>query len=170
MYRGFKTYRHWLNYSLHALSAVICGDDEVIDEMLGQNNYKSVLDLPLDVAQKWYKQLKEVAKQVAPKHNKLREAVGLGKMSDGQHRLIVKLTKYDFNWKPEASFSYLAEMFPDYRKRLSLWEIENSKINKLLALLTTKDADKVIKRLLQMKKRNEKGEKQEVKPETDEII
>lgn len=154
MHRGFKTYRHWLNYSLHALSAVICGDDKVIDEMLEQNHYKSVCDLPLDVARSWYKQLKEVAKQVAPKHDKLKETIGLGKMSDGQRKLIIKLTKYTFNWSDEAAFSYLAEMFPDYRKRLSLWEIENSKINKLMALLTTKDADKVIKRLLQLQKRN----------------
>lgn len=154
MYRGFKTYRHWLNYSLHALSAVICGDDTVIDEMLEQNYYKSVKDLPNNTAESWYKQLKEVAKQTAPKHQKLKEAIGLGNMSDGQRKLIIKLTKYEFNWKPEATFSYIAEMFPDYRKRLSLWEIENSKVNKLMALLTTKDADKVIKRLLQLQKRN----------------
>ena len=154
MYRGFKTYRHWLNYSLHALSAVICGDDKVLDEMLEQNYYKSVLDLPLDVARQWHKQLKEVARQVAPKHNKLKEAVGLGKMSDGQRKLIIKLTRYKFNWSDEATFSFIADLFPDHRKRLTLWEVENSKLDKLMRLLTTKDADKLIKRLLQIEKRN----------------
>lgn len=155
MYRGFKTYRHWLNYSLHALSAVICGDDKVIDEMLEQNNYKSVKDVPYDLARQWLKQLKEVAKQVSPGHNKLKEAVGQGKMTDSQRKLIVKLTRYKFNWSEEATFSYIADLFPDYRKRMTLWEVENSQLDKMMRLLTNKDADKLIKRLLQIEKRNE---------------
>jgi hypothetical protein len=101
----------------------------------------------------------EIAKNVAKNHNDLKAAIGLDKMTLPQRNKIIAITKYNFKWSPEAAFSFIAEMFPDYRKRLSLWEIENSKINKLYALLNKKDADKIIKRLEQVEKRNKQAAK-----------
>ncbi len=157
MYRGFKTYRHFLNYSLHALSAVICGDDTVIDQELSLRKIASVKELTDKDAKLLYRQLSEVAKKVSSNTNELKSAIGLGKMTDRQRAAIIKITKYNFGWSQEATFSFIAEMFPDYRKRMSAWEIENSKLNKLYGLLTMKDADKIIKRLISIEKRNALG-------------
>ena len=154
MYRGYKTYRHFLNYSLHALSVVICGDDTVIDEELSQQGLSSVKELSDKEARLLYRQLSEVAKRTAKHTSVIETAIGLGKMTDRQRKAIIKISKYNFNWSNEATFSFIAEMFPDYRKRMSLWEVENSKLNKLFGLLTMKDADKIIKRLLSIEKRN----------------
>lgn len=77
-------------------------------------------------------------------------------MTQGQRKAIIKLTKYDFKWSPEATFSYILGIVPDKRKRLSPWEIQNSKLQRLFGLLTKMDADRVIKRLDKIKKRNTK--------------
>jgi len=154
MYRGFKTYRHFLNYSLHALSAVICGDDTVIDQELYLRNLKSVKELTDLEAKLLCRQLAEIAKKVTNNTNVLKAVIDLGKMSLNQRKAIIKITKYNFNWTTEATFSFIAEMFPDYRKRLSTWEIQKSKLNKLYGLLNKKDADKIIKRLISIEKRN----------------
>jgi hypothetical protein len=47
MYRGYKTYRHFLNAKLHALSIIFCGDDTVIEEELHKRGLASVIDLSL---------------------------------------------------------------------------------------------------------------------------
>lgn len=154
MYRGFKTYRHFLNCKLHALSSVICGDDTLLDENLALAGVKSVTELELQDARKLYYRFSELAKQSSAKTNEMKSAIGLGSITQKQRAMIVKITRYNWKWSDEAVFSFIAEMFPEYRKRLSLWEIEHSKLNKLYGLLTAKDADKIIKRLLQIEKRN----------------
>lgn len=154
MYRGFKTYRHYLNYQLHALSAVICGDDTVIDDELARRGLTSVKDLSLRDAQALVKDLTLVAKKVSNNVNQLKEAIGQGRMTVSQRAAIIKIAKYIFNWSNEAIFSFILETFPDYRNKLSKWEIENSKLYKLFGLLSSKDADKIIKRLDAIKKRN----------------
>lgn len=154
MYRGFKTYRHYLNYQLHALSAVICGDDTVIDDELARRGLKSVKDLSLRDAQALVKDLTLVAKKVSNNVNQLKEAIGQGRMTGPQRSAIIKIAKYIFNWSNEAIFSYILETFPDYRNKLSKWEVENSKLYKLMGILSSKDADKIIKRLDAIKKRN----------------
>ena len=79
-----------------------------------------------------------------------------GDMTQGQRKAIIKLTKYEFNWSPEATFSYILGIVPERRKRMSPWEIQNSKLQRLFGLLSKKDADRIIKRLDKMKKRNTK--------------
>jgi hypothetical protein len=158
MYRGFKTYRHYLNYKLHALSAVICGDDAVIDAQLAERGLTSVKDLSLREAQQLAKELTIVAKNVSNNVNKLKEAIGQGKMTANQRSAIIKIAKYKLGWGTEAIFSYILDTCPDHRTRLSKWEIENSKLNHLFGLLSSKDADKIIKRLDAIQKRNSQVE------------
>lgn len=162
MYRGFKTYRHYINYQLHALSAVICGDDAVIDDELARRGLNSVKDLSLRDAQALVKDLTLVAKKVSNNVNQLKEAIGQGRMTNAQRSAIIKVAKYIFNWENEAIFSFILSTFPDYRNKLSRWEIENSKLYKLFGLLSSKDADKIIKRLDAIKKRNQKEQKNEI--------
>lgn len=154
MYRGFQTYRHFLNAKLHALSAVICGDDRVLDIALERYGVKSVKELSFAEARGLYASLRDAARQSAESIGELRAAIGEGPMTVGQRKLIIKLTKYEFNWTPEATFSYILDMFPDHRKRMSLWEVQNSELHKLYRLLNSKEADRVIKRLLGIQKRN----------------
>lgn len=154
MYRGYATYRAFLNAKLHALSAVICGDDELIDSILADKNLKSVKELSTRDASELYQFLLSEAKRRQPNADQVNSILGKGRMTDNQRNLIIKVTKYNFHWSPEATFSYIVEMFPDYRKRLSLWEVQNSKLGKLFSLLTAQDADRVIKRLLAIEKRN----------------
>ena len=156
MYRGYKTYRHYLNAKLHALSAVICGDDTVIDEELARRGLKSVTELTPADAKLIHTQLTEVARKVSNNVNELKSIIGAGRITDRQRAAIIKSAKYKINWSQEATFSYILESLPEYRKRLSSWEIENSKLNKLYSILTTKDADKIIKRLDMIQKRNQK--------------
>ncbi|HPI38896.1 MAG TPA: hypothetical protein PK397_13225 [Ignavibacteriaceae bacterium] len=154
MYRGFKTYRHFLNAKLHALSIVICGDNTVIDAELQRRGLASVIDLSLKDAKLLYKELSYVAKKTSYSKQVLNDAIGLGKITKKQRNIILKITRYNFRWTDEAIFSFIAEMFPNARKRLSIWEVQNSKLYKLINILDSKDADKIIKRLLGIEKRN----------------
>ena len=77
-------------------------------------------------------------------------------MTDGQRKAIIRLAKYGFNWTPEATFSFILGVVPEKRKRLSPWEIQNSKLQRLFGILSKKDADRVIKKLDRIKKRNTK--------------
>lgn len=156
MYRGYKTYRHYLNAKLHALSTVICGDDTVIDEELARRGLKSVTELSPADAKLLHTQLTEVARKVSNNVNELKSIIGAGRITDRQRAAIIKIARYKFNWSQEATFSYILESLPGYRKKLSSWEIENSKLNKLYSILTAKDADKIIKRLDMIQKRNQK--------------
>lgn len=76
-----------------------------------------------------------------------------------QRKAIIKITKYDFNWAPEATFSFILKVIPQRRKQLSNYELKNSKLNILYNLLTHKDADMIIKRLIKIKERNLKNGK-----------
>lgn len=154
MYRGFQSYRHFINYSLHSLSTVICGDDTVLRAELARLGVSSTKDLPYKEARRLYNELSFIAKGASRNLNMLKTAIGQGGMTKRQRAMIVRITKYVFLWSPEATFSFIIEMFPDYRKRLTIWEVQNSKLNKLFGILTGKDADKLIKRLIKIEKRN----------------
>jgi len=80
-------------------------------------------------------------------------------MSVGQRKAIIKITKYDFEWSPEATFSFILGVLPDRRNRMSVWEVQNSKLQKLYMIMSKADADKVIKRLDKIKKRNQRQTK-----------
>lgn len=158
-FRGFKSYRHFLNSKLHALSCVICGDDTLLDENLSLAGVKSVKDLDLQDARKLYFTFSELAKEASGKTNEIKSAIGLGAITNNQRAMIIKLTRYKWNWTPEATFSFILGILPEKRTKLSKWEIENSRMAKLYSILSAKEADKIIKHLLQIEKRNENDEK-----------
>ncbi|MBK9333869.1 MAG: hypothetical protein IPM96_16040 [Ignavibacteria bacterium] len=82
-------------------------------------------------------------------------------MSVGQRKAIIKITKYDFEWSPEATFSFILGVLPDRRNRMSVWEVQNSKLQKLYMIMSKADADKVIKRLDKIKKKEIRGRQNE---------
>lgn len=154
MYRGYKTYRHYINAKLHALSIVISGDETVLDEELALRNKTSVKELSDKEARELHRQLSEVVKRLGKNPNELKSALGGNHITDRQRNAILKLARHNFGWSDAAIFSYIAEMFPEKRKKMNTWEVQNSKIYKLFGMLSSKEADKVIKRLDQIKKRN----------------
>lgn len=177
MYKGFQSYRHYLNAKLHGLSVRICGGREVLDQEIysilshrsakagaqdslhigASTNSVSTTMLTDTEASDLYNRLLKVCKTVQANLKTSKMITGTDNdMTQGQRKAIIKLSKYDFKWSPEATFSYILGIVPDKRKRLSPWEIQNSKLQRLFGLLTKKDADRVIKRLDKMKKRNTK--------------
>jgi hypothetical protein len=171
MYRGFKTYRHYLNYKLHALSAIICGDDCVIDEELAARGLSSVKELSNPEAKELVNKFTAIAKKVSSNVNELKTAIGEGKMTERQRAAIIKVAKYILHWSNESLFSYILDTYPAYRNRLSQWEVRNSKLNKLFGLLSSKDADKIIKRLDQIKNRDtENAEREKARAEHETEI
>lgn len=152
MYNGYKTYRHYLNAKVHALSYLISGDKTILEEELNSRGLKSVTELSLQDIKILHKQLSEVIKGLGKRTN------DINKMTVNQKRAIIKIARYDFGWSDEAIFSYILEMYPEKRKRLNNWEISKSKLSKLFTLLTLREADKVIKRLDKIKQRNKQME------------
>lgn len=161
-YKGYTDIRAFLNAKLHALSIRICGDRTVLDQEIDQvllSRTVPVVPLPqpsvklltFDEARTIYRKLFEAL-------NKMQYEIERDNlMTIGQRKAIIKVTKYEFNWSPQATFSFILSVIPDKRKRMSSWEIENSKLNKLYMIMSKSDADKVIKRLDQTKKRNLKN-------------
>jgi len=147
MQKRFSSERAYLNYQLHALSAVICGDDTVIDEELAARGLISVKELSDAEAKKILIIFKATAKKIGNKK------VGI---TDRQRNLILRIMKHKYNWSDGAMLSYMLETVPQYRSKLSKYELENDKYSHLLNALSVKDADKIIKRLISMEGKNEK--------------
>lgn len=169
MYKGFESYRHYINSKLHGLSIRICGSRDLLDQELDKIfGSRPSADQPKDgtmsttmltdrEANDLYNRLCKLAATVSANIKASKQIIGSDDfMTDPQRRAIIRLTKYDFKWSPEATFSYILGIVPEKRKRLSPWEIQNSKLQRLFGLLTKKDADRVIKRLDKIKKRNTK--------------
>jgi len=152
MYKGFKTYRHFLNAKLHALSFVISGSTQVIDEELQERGLHSTTELSDKEAELLYRKFAEVAKNVGS-----RKKAAEPSSTEKQRKAIIKLYKYVLHWTQEGAFSYLLDTCPAYRKRLNSFEITNSKIYTLLNMLTVKDASKIIKRLKAIIAENNSG-------------
>lgn len=154
MYKGYKSYRHYLNAKLHALSYLISGDESVIESELfirGLNSVKQLSDKDASII---YRTLKEIAKNLGKGENELKTTTGDKRASENQKRAILKLARHTFNWSDEAICSYIFDMYPDKRKKMNEWEIKKADVYKLLNILTTKEANKVIKRLDKIKERN----------------
>ncbi len=177
MYKGYQSYRHYLNSKLHGLSVRICGGREVLDQeiysILQRRSAKAGAQDSLHIgastdsisttmltdteASDLYNRLISTCRKVQANLKASKQLTGTdGDMTQGQRKAIIKLTKYEFNWSPEATFSYILGIVPERRKRMSPWEIQNSKLQRLFGLLSKKDADRIIKRLDKMKKRNTK--------------
>lgn len=173
MYKGYKTYRHYINAKLHGLSIKICGDRTVLDNeiinILNDRRLYTYADVELPPvistnlltdgeASNLYRRLINTFRDVQNNVNSAKTIIGTrDEMTVGQRKAIIRIAKYEFRWSPEATFSFILSVFPEKRKRLSSWEIQNSKLLKLYTLISSKDADKIIKRLDQIKKRNLKN-------------
>lgn len=154
MYRNYKSYRHFLNAKLHALSVVISGDDTVLDAELGFMGKESVKDLTDAEAKKLYKEFIEVAKKTSLNLDKVKAIVGQNRSSQAQRNAIIKISRYILGWKDESIVGYILETIPELRKKMLEYEIKKHKVYRLLNALNVKQADKVIKRLDQIQRRN----------------
>lgn len=171
MYKGYYSYRGYINAKLHALSIKICGDtsmleneiiktietreDKSLDKDFIEISTKSLTDKE---AANLYHKLITTLNSVSKNITSAKNIIGTNdSMTVAQRKAIIKITKYEFNWSPEATFSFILTVLPEKRKKLSSWEIQNSKLLKLYTLISRKDADKIIKRLDKIKKRNAKS-------------
>ena len=168
MYKGFKSYRHFLNSRLHAYSHIICGDDSVLHNevwniitarkielpLINPQKPDSVLNLTDDEAKTLYITLRTVAQKVYKNMSQINQIIG-GQMTQKQKNCIIKICKYKFNWTAEATFSYILETLPHKRKRLTPFEIQKCKLGRLYSIMGREDADKVIKRLDKIREKNE---------------
>lgn len=128
----------------------------------------SALFLTDEEAERIFKTLTKIAKDQSKKVDGVITKAGIitdrrtgkrigsvtGTMTDKQRCKIIAISKYKLHWSAEAIFSYILDTCKHLRARLSAWEIKNSKLNKLFSLLSFSDADKVIKRLEKIEKRN----------------
>lgn len=175
-YKGFQSRRHFINSKLHGLSIKICGDRSVLDQSI----YRIIMNRPVlnnsllleDIkatgrvsttmltdqeATFIYNQMIRTLTAMQKNIKAAKTIVGeknKSVMTEPQRKSIIKITKYEFKWSPEATFSFILTVLPEKRKKLSSWEIQNSKLLKLYTLISFKDADKIIKRLDKIKKRN----------------
>lgn len=159
-YKGYKDYRAYLNAKLHALSINICGNRQILDNEIekillmrpGINDLPkewSTTMLTTEEAETIYRRLYRTLSNI-----KSKSTADPNLMTLQQRKAIIKLTKYNFSWSVPATFSFILGILPEKRKRLNGWEIRKSKITRLFSLLSKKDADKIIKRLDMIKKRN----------------
>ncbi len=172
MYRGFKTERAFYNAKLHGLAAVIYGDNTA-GEFLKDHVYKiiskrsnrgdislfqiySVTDLTDKEAKTLYYDLLSVCQNIKANAKVTNAILGIqgNQMSDEQRKLIIKLTKYKFKWSAEVTFSKITEICPELAKRMTPWQIKNTKLLPLFNLMNKKQADKLIKRLEKIEERN----------------
>lgn len=177
MHKGYKSERAFYNAKLHGLAVVIYGESTA-GEFLKDHVYKiinkrsasgsiplfhtsfSVTDLTDKEARQLYFELLTSCKKVKANSKVTDIILGIkgSEMSDAQRKRIIKLTKYNFNWAIEVTFSKILEFCPDLVKRLTPWQIQNTKIQPLFNLLTKKQADKIIKRLEKIERRNQENE------------
>jgi len=121
--------------------------------VFNKDNEYSTDNLSDDEAYRFMLDLKKEAERVSVNLNRAKTVSG-NLLSDGQKRAILKLSLYTFKWSKGATMSYIFTMFPEYRKKMNSYEIQNNLLNKLLSFLTRYDADKIIKRLDMLKERN----------------
>lgn len=186
MYKGFKTERAFYNCKLHGLAHIIAGagaDDFLKEEvnklmnrrasqpatMFDDSTYglavtSGVRDLTDEEARALYIALVKVAQNVTANIKAAREITGApgNGMSDDQRKCIIKISKYQFHWSAEVTFSKILEICPELAKRLTPWQIQNTKLGVLYNLLNTAQADKIIKRLIKIEKRNKENKEKEL--------
>lgn len=121
MYKGYYSYRGYINAKLHALSIKICGDTSMLESEIiktietredksGDKDFieistKSLTDKELaNMYHKLLTTLNSVSKNITSAKN----IIGTNdSMSVAQRKAIIKITKYEFNWSPEATFSFI---------------------------------------------------------------
>jgi len=161
MYKGFKTYRHYVNARLHTYSRGITGDDTALRENVAGilkergvegNSVKLLTDQEAELL---LKEFGRMLQKIYKNQEVIDKIIGNERMMTvNQRACILKLARYKFSWQPPATFSFILEVFPKYREKLTPWEIKNSKLRKLYSLITCEDADLIIKKLDKIQERN----------------
>jgi len=176
MYRGYKSKRAYLNAKIHGLSHKIYEDsaEEHLAELIGDiiaKRPKSSVDLfnetPCGVsllteseARSLYFELVDSLKRLKANTKATNSLLGIktSAMTDEQRRKIIKITRYVFGWSIEVTFSKIIEFCPELAKRLTPWQIKQTKIVPLYNLLSVKQANSIIKRLEKIERRNKANE------------
>ena len=118
----------------------------------------SIKDLTDDEARRMYFMLLKSVKGVKENEKAVNRILkNSNDMSEDQRRKIIRLTKYKFNWKVGTTFAKILEYVPRLRKRLTPFDIQNTKILALFSQLKKNEADKVIKRLEKIEMQNSKS-------------
>lgn len=151
--------RKQINSALHVVSIKICGDDTALRGMLTKYGVRSTLQLTDEQAAKCLMELEDVYRKTLNTNRKVNEIIDpeSKQMTERQRAMLIRLTRYKYNWNKEATFSYILETCPDLRSMLTNFEIKKSKLHALFGIMTKRDANAVLKRLLAIEKRNEKG-------------
>lgn len=174
MYRGYKTYRGYLNAKLHGLSIVISGSSELLKyevcEIIKARENTDSLDqskpdlIELSVklltdkeAVTLYNKLINVANDIEKNSRKAKQILKLNDgMTDGQMKAIISICKYKLKWKPESTFKYLTKTIPEIKDRI---KPGSTNLKLLFANIKKSEANTIIKRLDMMIKKNEKSNK-----------
>lgn len=174
MYKGFKTERAFYNCKLHGLAVVITTEENANDflkeevvKILKLREYpcnlfskesssSGVKELSDIEAKTLYFRLLKVAQNMKANVKSAREITGTpgNEITDDQRKYIIKICKYQFKWSAQVTFSKIIEICPELNKRLTPWQIQNTKIGVLYNILSKAQAHKIIKQLLQIEKRN----------------
>ena len=171
--KTFKSRRAFVNSQLHVLSSRIAGDDSVLRSSLAELGVSSCKELTDQQAQQLLEKLEQLDNELSRGVEYLKGKANinaqntstdswtgrnpernLNPMTMAQRNTIIKITRYTFNWSPEATFSFIVENCPLLRDRLSSWEIKHSKLVKLYRLMTNAHADFIIKKLDKIQERN----------------
>lgn len=183
MYRGYKSKRAYLNAKIHALSHKIyedTGAEEHLAELIGDiiaKRPQSSVDLFNETpggnvsgkcgvslltdseARSLYYELVSTLKKLKANTKATNAILGIktSAMTDEQRRKIIKITRYVFGWSIEVTFSKILEFCPELAKRLTPWQIKQTKIVPLYNLLNARQANSIIKRLEKIEKRNKEN-------------
>lgn len=157
MYHNYATYRAYLNARLHALSIVICGDDTTLRAELAWKGKSHTTELSDAEAKELVRELEVTAGLIKKNLAKARKILSPDCLTDKQRRKIIWLTKYNFHWQPQSTFSFIAKMFPYLRDNLTNWELKHSSLQALFRIISADEADEIIKRLIKIKGQNEKN-------------
>lgn len=177
-FKGFKDKGSFYRAKIYAMANIITGNDaqefvkNLVDEIKSKREIgifdsdsdtegvKSLTDIELS---KLYDKLLKIVKDVKQNQKKVNSLLGTEKsdlmMTDAQRRKIIRITKYKFNWSIEVVFSKILEFCPELRKKLTEWEIKNYRLPSLYGRIKNKDADKIIRRLEKIEKKNLQNEK-----------
>jgi len=150
--------RKQINSALHVVSIKMCGDDTALRGMLSKYGVQSTLQLTDEQAAKCLLELEDIYRKTLSTNKKVSEIIDPDskQMTRRQRAMLIKLTRYKYNWKKEATFAYILETCPDLRNMLTNFEIKKSKLHVLFSLMSKRDADMVLKRLTAIERRNEK--------------
>lgn len=187
MYKGYKSERAFYNAKIHALACTINAETadlilkDNITKIILSRPFKQaglftdfrapgtdrsdsgswrVTNLTDGEARGLYFQLLKDCKNVKANMKTSNMILGIqgSEMNDAQRKRIIKLAKYNFGWTVEVTFSKILEFCPELAKRLTPWQIQNTKIQPLYNLMSKIQANRVIKRLEKIERRNHENE------------